>query len=176
MAFRTRRGRVALRAAVAVLLLGGALSACGDDSGGAESNPPTPSIASPTSATASQTAPEDPVAAEKEIRRNWEKFFDPAVSAKGKQALLENGDKMTAVIASFNGDKRGGQVAAHVTKVEFKSPTEAEVTYALTLNGATALPNASGTAVLQKGAWKMSVNTLCALVSLSGNGTPAAGC
>ena len=45
-------------------------------------------------------------------------------------------------------------------------------------NGATALPNASGTAVEQDGTWKVSVNTLCALVALSGDASqsPGSGC
>jgi hypothetical protein len=69
-------------------------------------------------------------------------------------------------------------VKANVEKIEFTSPTEADVTYTLTLNGATALPNASGTAVEQNGTWKVSVKTLCALVQLSGNGSssPVPGC
>ena len=84
---------------------------------------------------------------------------------------------MGPVLQAFSGDKRGGQVQAEVTKVEFTAPTEATVTYTLTLNGATALPNASGTAVEQDGTWKVSVNTLCALVQLSGNASaPAPGC
>jgi hypothetical protein len=84
---------------------------------------------------------------------------------------------MTAVVQGFSGDKRGQQVAAQVQKVVFTAPAVAEVTYALTLKGATALPNASGTAVYENGTWKVSDNTLCALVALSGDGsaTPA-GC
>ena len=53
-------------------------------------------------------------------------------------------------------------------------PTAADVKYTLLLNGATALPDASGTAVEQDGTWKVSVNTLCALVQLSGNATASA--
>jgi hypothetical protein len=52
---------------------------------------------------------------------------------------------MGPVLKAFSGDKRGGQVQADVQKVEFTSATKATVTYSLTLNGATALPNASGT-------------------------------
>lgn len=85
---------------------------------------------------------------------------------------------MGTVLKAFSGDKRGGQVQAVVQKVAFTSATRATVTYSLTLNGATALPNASGTAVEQDGTWKVSVNTLCALVALSGDASqsPGAGC
>lgn len=117
------------------------------------------------------SAPADRAAAEQQIRQNWQKFFDPATSTKDKQAVLENGEQMGPMLHAYSGDQRGGQVAAKVGKVEFTSPTEATVTYTLTLNGATALPNASGKAVLQNGTWKVSVTALCALVRLSGDGS-----
>ena len=171
-------GRLTALGAAAVLVLAPALAACSDDSGGSSSAPPTPTVEKSTSAQPSPTAPSDPAAAEKEIKQNWEKFFDPAVSMKDKQAVLENGDKMTAVLKGFSGDQRGQQVKAHVEKIEFTSPTDANVTYSLLLKGATALPGAAGTSVEQDGTWKVSVKTLCALVQLSGDASssPAAGC
>jgi len=169
-----RRGTARGVAATAVLVLAAALTACSDDSGGASTAPPTPSVDQSTSAQPSATAPSDPAAAEQEIKQNWEKFFDPAVSTKDKQAVLENGDQMAQVLQGFNGDQRGQQVKAKVEKIEFTSPTDANVTYTLTLKGATALPNASGTAVEQDGTWKVSVNTLCALVQLSGDASSSA--
>jgi hypothetical protein len=171
-----RRGNGRGVAAAVVLIFAAALTACGDDSGGKSTTVPTPSVEKSTSAQPSATAPSDPTAAAKEIQQNWEKFFDPAVSQKDKQAVLENGDQMTKVLQGFNGDKRGQQVQAKVEKVEFTSPTDANVTYSLTLKGATALPGASGTAVEQDGTWKVSVKTLCALVQLSGNESPGPGC
>ncbi|MEU9138863.1 hypothetical protein AB0D33_23380 [Streptomyces sp. NPDC048404] len=172
-----RRGNVGGVAVAAVLVLAATLTACSDDNGGGGSASPTPSAAQSTSV-ATATAPADPAAAQQEIKQNWERFFDPAVSATEKQDVLENGDRMAPVIQGFNGDQRGQQVKAKVEKIEFTSPTEANVTYTLTLKGATALPNASGTAVEQNGTWKVSVKTLCALVQLSGNGSssPLPGC
>ncbi|MFD4553796.1 hypothetical protein ACFWP5_05635 [Streptomyces sp. NPDC058469] len=170
------RGTSAVAAAL-VLVFGPALAACSDDSGGGSgsASPPTPSVERTTSAPA--TAPADPAAAT-QIKANWKKFFDPAASTQDKQAVLENGEQMGPVLKAFSGDKRGGQVQADVQKVEFTSATKATVTYSLTLNGATALPNASGTSVEQDGTWKVSVNTLCALVALSGDASqsPGAGC
>ncbi|MFF4353915.1 hypothetical protein [Streptomyces sp. NPDC001530] len=171
-----RRGNGRGVAAAAVLVLAAALTACSDDSGGGSTAPPTPSVEQSASAQPSPTAPSDPAATEKEIKQNWEKFFDPAVAQKDKQSVLENGDQMAKVLESFNGDQRGQQVQAKVEKVEFTSPTDANVTYSLTLKGATALPGASGTAVEQDGTWKVSVKTLCALVQLSGNESPGPGC
>ncbi|MFI7011012.1 hypothetical protein [Streptomyces sp. NPDC050145] len=168
---RTGRGRGAALALAGALVLGPALAACSDDSGGAGTNPPTPASRTP-----SATAPADPAAARKEIKENWEKFFDPAVSLKEKEAVLENGQQMRQVLQGFNGDQRGQQVSADVTKVTFTSPTGADVTYSLSLKGATVLPDAKGTSVEQDGTWKVSVKTLCALVQLSENASAAPGC
>ncbi|MFE6285055.1 hypothetical protein [Streptomyces sp. NPDC057877] len=174
---RGTRGRGTALAAALLLFLAPALAACGDDEGGGgESPPPTPTAErTPTSAA---TAPADRAQAEQEIKENWRTFFDPETSLEDKQAVLENGDAMAPVLRAFSGDERGGQVQAEVTKVEFTSATEADVTYTLTLKGATALPDASGTAVEEDGTWKVSAKTLCALVNLSGNGSasPVPGC
>lgn len=171
---RTARRGTAIAAAL-ILALAPAMAACSDDSGGgSEATPPTPTAERTTSAPAS--APADRAAAEAEIRQNWQKFFDPKTSTEEKQAVLENGDRMGPVLQAFSGDERGGQVQAKVTKVEFTSATGADVTYTLTLKGATALPDASGSAVEQDGTWKVSAKTLCALVQLSGNASPIPGC
>ncbi|MFI1682850.1 hypothetical protein [Streptomyces sp. NPDC020607] len=175
------RARSAVLAAAAVLLIGPAAAACGDDSGGGDrATPPEPSVEQTTEPSddggGSASAPADPAAAEKEVTENWEKFFDPKTPLKEKETVLENGAEMRDVLKSFSGDERGEQVAADVTEVGFGSATEADVTYALTLKGATALPDASGTAVNQDDTWKVSVKTLCALVKLSGNESPGPGC
>lgn len=175
-------GRGTAVAAALLLFLAPALAACSDDEGGGgNETPPTPTVEQTERTEGAEqspaaTAPPDVGAAETEIKQNWQKFFDPATSTEEKQAVLENGDRMGPVLQAFSGDERGGQVEAKVSKVEFTSPTEANVTYDLTLKGATALPNASGTAVEQDGTWKVSVKTLCALVQLSGNGSPVPGC
>ncbi|WP_200305980.1 hypothetical protein [Streptomyces adelaidensis] len=174
-------GRGTALAATLVLLLAPALAACSDDSGGGGDTPlPTPSVERTTSEPAdpstSAAGPADEAAAEQEIKENWRKFFDPATSTKEKQAVLENGEEMGPVLKAFSGDERGGQVEAEVQKVAFTSATGADVTYTLLLEGATALPDAAGTAVEQDGTWKVSVKTLCGLVTLSGNATPGPGC
>ncbi len=161
-------------AAALLLFLAPALAACSDDEGGGgNSTPPTPSV-QPTTSSAAATAPADTGAAEQQIKQNWTKFFDPKTPLKEKQAVLERGEQMAPVLQAFSGDARGGQVQAKVIKVEFTSPTEANVTYDLTLKGATALPGASGTSVEENGTWKVSDKTLCALVTMSGNASASA--
>ncbi|MBN0047240.1 hypothetical protein JS756_24655 [Streptomyces actuosus] len=157
-------GRGTAFAAALVLILAPALASCSDGGGGGSS-----SSSPEQTASASPSLPADVAAAEQQIKENWQKFFDPNTSLTDKQAVLENGDRMAPVLQAFSGDQRGGQVQATVEKVEFTSAGQATVTYDLTLNGATVLPGASGTAVEQDGTWKVSVSTLCALVQLSGN-------
>ncbi|UNO42862.1 hypothetical protein [Streptomyces sp. MST-110588] len=122
------------------------------------------------------SAPADPAAARRQIEQNWQKFFDPKLSNSQKAAYLENGADLAPLLAAFNEDRRGQQVAAKVTGVRFTASNEADVTYTLTLKGATALPDAKGVSVLQDKVWKVSVKTLCALVAMSGDGVKAPGC
>ncbi|CAL9607448.1 hypothetical protein [Streptomyces sp. Tu 3180] len=164
-------GRGTAVAAALLLFLSPALAACGDGGGG-DGPPPSPTGNRTTSAPAD--APADRAAAEQEIRQNWEKFFDPGTSLEEKKNLLQNGDLLGPVLEAFSGDERVGQVRAEVTGITFVSPTEADVTFALSLRGATVLPDASGTAVEQDGTWKVSAKSLCALVELSGDGSPPA--
>ena len=74
-----------------------------------------------------------------------------------------------ANVVAFASDPRVGQVKASVTNVTFTSPTTANVTYDLSLQGQVVQPNAAGQAVLDNGVWKVSKSTLCGLVQLSGN-------
>ncbi|MFE1247775.1 hypothetical protein [Streptomyces sp. NPDC058735] len=166
---RRAAGRGTAVAAALALAVAPALAACSDGGygGGSQSTPAT---------SAPATVPADRAAAEKEIKQNWQKFFDPNTSTQERQALLENGDRLAPVLEAFSGDARANQVQSQVTNVEFTSATEANVTYTLTLKGATVLPNASGTSVEQDGTWKISAKTLCALVQMSGNASQVPGC
>ncbi|MFM9367949.1 hypothetical protein [Streptomyces sp. Da 82-17] len=171
--------RVAAWAAAAMLTVGAAVAGCGDDGDGGTTPPPEPSVERTEEAPGekSPAAPEDAAAAEREVKENWEKFFDAEVPLNQKEAVLENGAEMRPVLQAFGSDPRGKQVEAKVTDVKFTSKTQADVTYTLTLDGQPALPNASGTAVEQDGTWKVSVKTLCALVQMnSGNASPVPGC
>ncbi|MFG2513518.1 hypothetical protein [Streptomyces sp. NPDC048584] len=165
-------GRGTALAAALFLVLAPGLAACGDGGGygGGDGGNTTPTAEHTTNEPGS--APADRAAAEKEIRQNWEKFFDPATPVDEKKKLLQNGELLGPVLEVFSGDNRAGQVKAEVTEIAFTSPTEADVTFTLTLRGATALPDASGVAVDDDGTWKVSVKSLCALVQLSGDESP----
>ncbi|NGO68173.1 hypothetical protein [Streptomyces boncukensis] len=183
-------GRGGSAAALAALLvLGAGAAGCGDDSEDRATEPKPPPATSDESpgdggddgsgdgGDGGDAAPQDRARAEKEVRRNWERFFDPKVPNDDKAKYLENGEQLKLLLEAFNEDERGRQVQAEVTKVTFTSDTAADVDYALLLKSATALPNAKGAAVEQGDTWKVSVRTLCALVKMSGTEVPKApGC
>ncbi|QNP73559.1 hypothetical protein IAG44_31650 [Streptomyces roseirectus] len=147
---RNRAGRVVGAGAVAVLLL--TLSSCSDD----DHDDQALLTPTPVPSTSRPTAPDDPSAAERSIRANWTKFFDPRTPAHQRQALLENGKLLAGVLQTYDAGAQGG---ASVQKIEFASAVRAEVTY--TLSGS---PKAvTGTSVEQGGTWKVSAGTVCAL-------------
>lgn len=177
-----RRPRTTALAAAAILLLVPLAAACGDDNGDTTTEAsPTPTAIAPTTArpTAQPTgttpadAPADPEAARAEIERNWADFFAPDTPTDERVELLENGEQLRPVLAAFAANPQAQQTTAKVTDVTFESATRAGVTYDLMVGSATPLPASKGTSVLQDDVWKVSQNTLCALVKLSGDGAPA---
>ncbi|GGO95270.1 hypothetical protein GCM10012280_52070 [Wenjunlia tyrosinilytica] len=110
------------------------------------------------------------------MKANWEKFFSPDTPLNEKTKLLEHGNQLQLLLQGFAHDPRTREVGAQVSDVTFTSPTQADVTYSLTLKGQTAVPNATGVSVLDNGTWKVSVKTICALVSMDTGGTAVPGC
>ncbi|MCX2182612.1 hypothetical protein KV205_19060 [Streptomyces sp. SKN60] len=157
--------RAAAFGAAAVLVLAPVVSGCSDDNG--SSNQVTP-----TTSPAMTDQPLDPAAAKAEITENFTAFFDPKTPTAERIKLLENGEAMAPVLGAFAGDKNAAQTSVKVKEIDFTSPTGANVTYDLLVAGNTALPDAKGTSVLQNDTWKVSVQTLCGLVQVSGATVP----
>jgi len=149
----------------------------------ASSSAPAPasSAASP-SAPASNTGPSSsaPAAAggnaKAQITTNWEAFFNGQTGAAKKISLLQNGDKFSAIIKAQAGSGLASSAGAKVTAVVVNSATSATVSYDITLSGATALPNQTGTAVYEDGMWKVGDVSFCQLLKLENNGTAPAAC
>ncbi|MEU9774346.1 MULTISPECIES: hypothetical protein [Streptomyces] len=171
----TRHSRGAVWAAAAVLVLGPLAVGCSDDSDSGSATSPTPAATSPASPTEG-AGPADPAAAEDQIEESWDVFFDPSTTTEQKVAVLENGEELRPALAAFSGDQNAAAVGAEVTGVEFTSPTEAEVTYDLLVDGVVVLPDTLGTAVEEDGVWKVSQKALCGLVSLSNDAPSVPGC
>ncbi|MFM9612321.1 hypothetical protein [Streptomyces niveiscabiei] len=111
---------------------------------------------SPSPSSSRPTAPADTAAAEQSIRAAWTKFFAPKTSLKDRQSLLENGKLLTGVLQTYDTSTGGG---AEIKDIRFASDKRALVTYTLTGTA----KNATGTAIEQAGAWKISASTLCGL-------------
>ncbi|MEU4332825.1 hypothetical protein [Nonomuraea dietziae] len=122
------------------------------------------------------TAPADPAGAEKEIKRVWERFFNPATSVEDKVALVEDGEMNSLMVEAFAKDERSGQIVGRAGTVRFTSPAEAEVTYALFRNSTTVQPFGRGKAVRQDDAWKISFTTMCSLTKYGADVPKAAAC
>lgn len=173
-----RPARVLVIAGVSLAML----AACGgsDDtasSSGSSSGSASGSVASEDSSPSAAAAPADPVAAEAEVRKNWETFFLTGNPPETSLALLEDADQLGEAlqIAAKLRDPNAKQSAA-VKKVTFTSETEADVTYDLSIGGTVVLPGAQGKAVLQDGTWKVSRTTFCTLTALGAQGQTIPGC
>ncbi len=184
MRFRLLARRIALAPALA-LALALAVAACSSSSSPAataSSSAPASSaaVSSPASAPASTAAASSPAAAggnaKAQITANWEAFFNGSTSAAKKISVLQNGDKFSAVIKAQAGSGLASTAGAKVTAVVVNSSTSATVSYDITLSGATALANQTGTAVYEDGIWKVGDVSFCQLLKLENNGTAPSVC
>jgi hypothetical protein len=175
---------------IAVPLLGLALTAtaaaCSSSStsaaGAPSASPPASSSAPPSSSAPSSPAPSSsaPAAAggnaKALITANWEAFFNGSTDAAKKISLLQNGDKFSVIIKAQAGSGLASTAGAKVTAVVVNSATSATVSYNITLSGATALANQTGTAVYEDGTWKVGDISFCQLLKLENNGTAPSVC
>ena len=137
-------------------------------------------LATASSPAASSAAPSSPAAAggnaKAQITANWEAFFDGQTSAAKKIQLLQNGSKFASLINAQAGSGLASSAGAKVTAVVVNSATSATVSYDITLSGATALPNQTGTAVYQDGIWKVGDVSFCQLLKLENAGSSPSVC
>ena len=155
----------------------GAPSASAAGSSSAAASAP-PSSSAPASASApSSSAPAAAGGnAKAQITANWEAFFNGSTGAAKKISVLQNGDKFAAIIKAQAGSGLASTAGAKVTAVVVNSATSATVSYDITLGGATALANQTGTAVYEDGIWKVGDISFCQLLKLENNGTAPSVC
>jgi hypothetical protein len=137
--------------------------------------PATVTTTSSSTAVAPSTTTVDAAAIKAQITANWERFFLPSTSIADRTSLLQNGIALRAALEQRAKDPLQQQASAKVTSIDLDAPGHAVVTYYVSLNGAVALPDAQGVAVLQDGVWKVSADSFCALISL-GATEPIPGC
>jgi hypothetical protein len=167
------------------LALAATMAACSSSNTSATAASPTSaapasSVASSPAAGGTGTASSSGQAAsgdaKAQITANWEAFFDGKTSAAKKISLLENGQKFASIINAQAGSGIAASAGAKVTSVVVSSSAQAAVKYDITLNGATALANQTGTAVYQDGMWKVGDVSFCQLLKLENGGTAPSVC
>jgi hypothetical protein len=176
---------------VAGLALAATVAACSSSSTSAAG---APSASAPASSSAAASAPPSSSApasgsapsssapaaaggnAKAQITANWEAFFNGSTGAAKKISVLQNGDKFSAIIKAQAGSGLASTAGAKVTAVVVNSATSATVSYNITLSGATALANQTGTAVYEDGIWKVGDISFCQLLKLENNGTAPSVC
>ena len=146
----------------------------------------TPPAGSPSSSTTSSApagnAPADTAAAQQAVTDLYNKYFDSTVDASQKTDLVQNGAKMNALVAALAAGAKTSKSSVKVNSVSFSSPTHANISFDILLNGASALPNAQGQALLDSASnkWQVADVTLCTLAALTPGVTPdvikGAGC
>jgi hypothetical protein len=109
---------------------------------------------------------------EAQIKSAYEAFFSSKSSLADRVAVLQDGSRFKSVIQQFASNPLASNTSATVSKVTLHGTNNATVVYLVKFGGSS-LPQQTGTAVRQKGKWKVGFAGLCKLVGLSGT-TPSA--
>jgi hypothetical protein len=164
----TRHGRAA--SAVVALLAAATLAAC------SSSTSPSSSSSTPASSGGSF----DTASAANAVKATWISFFSKTTPLAQREALVQNGSAMASAMQAFAASPLTSEVTASVSGVTFPSPTKADVTYSISLNGQVVENAMAGNAVYQGGKWLVADTTLCGLLQLaqsqSGSSAPIPGC
>jgi len=143
-----------------------ALTGCGGSTKTANPRPtpsPTPTVV-------------DVAAAKAAITHVWESFFNPKGTVAAHVALLQNGSAFTAELAKSAKDPAAKDLSAKVVSIVLTGPSAAVTYNLLGKGGAMLLPKATGVAVQEQGAWKVSTITYCGLVALQDPKAKHPGC
>ncbi len=158
--------RTPLIAAGAVALAVGLVGCSSDDSDDTATATTTAAAAATTSAdtTASGAASAANAPSAETLNATLTTFFDPAVPAAEKVALVDDGEKQAAVLEQFNGVLQGYQLTAQVTEV---TPVDED-----TVKTSTTIAGPHGgaptTVVFEEenGAWVISTESVCTLLGM----------
>jgi hypothetical protein len=167
---RTTRHRRAASSVVALLAAATLAAAC------SSSTSPSSSSSTPASSGGSF----DTASAASAVKATWTSFFSKTTPLAQREALVENGSAMASAMQAFASSPLTSEVTASVSGVTFPSPTKADVTYSISLNGQVVENAMAGNAVYQGGKWLVADTTLCGLLQLAqsqgGSSAPIPGC
>jgi hypothetical protein len=166
---------------VAIATTATLMSACGSSSKTAAPAASTTTRAAASSAASATVAsaaagPVDVAGATAQVKQAYSTFFSSGTPASNKLAHLESASTLGAAIKAAGKAIPPGQQSATVSSVTFTTPTEANLTYSLSIGGKVVLPNADGGAVLEAGTWKVAKKTFCTLVLLGAGVSSLQGC
>ena len=161
-----------LVAASLLAATGFALTACSSSGGSGSTTPATHSASSTSqsSAPAAGVEPSSGSAAVLAIKKNWATFFNAKTPTKRRIALLQDGERLDAVIKTQSGSSLAASASAKVTHVTLTGTNQASVTYSIYVAGQNVLPNQQGVAVYQNGIWKVGLVSFCGLLRLENLG------
>ena len=97
-----------------------------------------------------------------------ETVFDSSTSLEERENLLQNGVKFAQPIQTEFSSLGSTTSSVKINSVNLVNSSNANVIYAVVLNGQTVLTNQKGTAILVNNNWKVSDSTLCNLLSMAG--------
>ncbi len=149
--------RFALIVAATVLVL----AACG---GSSTKTASSSSSATTTTATTAPPTTQSEAEAIAEITKAYTTFFDGTITDLAvKEALVQDIAKLKTVFEGVAAKNAAllKQTSVTVTKVVLTSPTAANVTFTINLNGKPALPDFAGSAVREGGKWLISRAAVC---------------
>jgi flagellar biosynthesis component FlhA len=110
----------------------------------------------------------NPSSKKKQIRQNWKKFFSSKTDNETRMNLLQNGQKFKKSIQHFSSSKMAKDASVKVSKIQLNDNQKAMVTYTINLSGKPVLKNQDGKALYLSNSWKVSDETFCKLLSMSG--------
>jgi hypothetical protein len=165
--------RESSRVAVSLLAVTGfTLTACSSGGGSGSTTPATHSASSTSqsSAPAAGVEPSSGSAAVLAIKKNWATFFNAKTPTKRRIALLQDGERLAAVIKTQSGSSLAASASAKVSHVTLTGTNQASVTYSIYVAGQNVLPNQQGIAVYQNGIWKVGLVSFCGLLKIENLG------
>jgi hypothetical protein len=154
-----------IAAAIGACAVAGLVAACGSSSPSSSSSTPPSTSSSSPAATPTSSAPATG-SAQADIKANWTKFFAASTPVSTRVSLLEDGSQFASIIQAQHGSTLAKVASAKVLSVGMVSSSQALVKYDILADGAVALSNESGVAVLQNGTWKVGVQSFCGLLKL----------
>lgn len=111
----------------------------------------------------------DKAADKSQITSNWQTFFAYSTSLNERENLLQNGKQFASIIQGEFESLGSAKSTVKVNDVTINNASKATVDYSVYLNGQSALPNQSGTALKENGSWVVSDSTICGLLAMAGS-------